>query len=455
MIKDLKETLKLYYMKKTLLCISFIFNVLMSYSVESYYFSEDLYVEDFDVEINADDLYLVSEATADELKLTAESFEIQWNDPEYIWTADSCTAVRESISNDPIKQVESVAIEVDTTKQPTFDAVGYVTYTAKFANDAFGTKTKIQKLAKLERKWDFENVKWTWAEDSTSAVIAINSSNSDFVVTAKVNAEHFTAEPTCQTKGYSKYVVNYGYAGSPLRDSLMTEKGLTEDLWFEVPEFFKTCEYTTNVEIEEFSTDIKSFSWKINGLDVEGNDFSMEIPSAAPLSGTIEVTANGGCSTETKEIPYSIQKQLIRVMWDDVISIVDPNKEYSNFRWYRNDKLIGTAPDYMLESGGLSGVYYVIATTAGGEEVRSCELDFEDSSRSTVLVYPNPAADVVSVIGGQWQAGDEIDIFNSNGGLVQQTIAGDDSKVMLDVSTFSRGIYKVKIGKEQFALIKK
>ena len=97
----------------------------------------------------------------------------------------------------------------------------------------------------------------------------------------------------------------------------------------------------------------------------------------------------------------------------------------------------------------------MIATTAGGEEVRSCELDFEDSSRSTVLVYPNPAADVVSVIGGQWQAGDEIDIFNSNGGLVQQTIAGDDSKVMLDVSTFSRGIYKVKIGKEQFALIKK
>ncbi|MEN9949196.1 MAG: hypothetical protein RL106_2019, partial [Bacteroidota bacterium] len=68
-----------------------------------------------------------------------------------------------------------------------------------------------------------------------------------------------------------------------------------------------------------------------------------------------------------------------------------------------------------------------------------------------VFISPNPASDLVT-IGTKELQESKVQIFNMNGQLIMDTFF-NDSFVKIDVSTFSNGIYLIKVGNRKYSLV--
>ncbi len=252
-------------------------------------------------------------------------------------------------------------------------------------------------------------------------------------------------------------------ATMPARDLTCTAKW-TEDpqderIFFAVPETVSGCE-KANIEATNLTpADIK-FSWSVNGVtDESQTGATFSIPENAASKGVITVTgtatgSNGRTSTLSYEIQYNVQRLITRTLWDDVITVANPDNIFVSYRWYHNGTLIDTT-EYYNEVGGLTGKYYLVATTESGAEICSCESDFTTNAETVALsAFPNPTTESITVTGALIEAGATLDISDGNGKIwLRKTVETDGSETV-NVSQMPQGMYIVKVGDKVVSFIK-
>ncbi|MBR5644221.1 MAG: leucine-rich repeat protein, partial [Salinivirgaceae bacterium] len=212
-------------------------------------------------------------------------------------------------------------------------------------------------------------------------------------------------------------------ATMPAHDVTITavweEQPKVEPVSFTAPATFDVCEREKSIVLTNISggKEIK-FEWSIDGkVDKSQTGPEFYIPEDAPVNGTISVTGyipNASGSARTEQIVYKQRKRITTSLWDDVITAICTNYSFESFRWYHNGTLVDTT-EYYNEVGGLTGKYYLVATTESGVEICSCESDFGAAPEATMAVYPNPTVDNITVAGSLIETGATISVIDGNG----------------------------------------
>jgi uncharacterized repeat protein (TIGR02543 family) len=236
------------------------------------------------------------------------------------------------------------------------------------------------------------------------------------------------------------------------------EGPLDERISFTVPETVKGCE-KTRIEATNLAPANIKFSWSVNGVvDESQTGATFIIPDNAASTGIITVTgtatgSNGSESSLSYQIQYNVQRKIITTLWDDVITVINTDTAFASYRWYHNDILVDTT-EYYNEIGGLTGKYYLVATTQSGVEICSCESDFGSAPEATMSAYPNPTVDNITVAGSLIEAGATISIIDGNGKeWLRKTVENDGSET-IGVSQMPQGMYIVKVGNKVVSFIK-
>ena len=421
--------------------------------------------------------------------------------PTYVWNADStqCTATR--ICNNDASHVETETVNSNiATINATCEETGLVTYTAEFTNVAFAPQTATKVLPALGH--DYGAPTYVWNSDSTQCtatrVCLHDAGEIETETVSKTSV--IVSEPTCTNNGLRRHTVAFvnegfttqsydeviaqleqtthsitetSFGDFTLNGQTYTESGVytqilpnshgcdsvltinltvikATDLDLTVSEQFTTCEYRDVITIESYSNGM-TFTWELNGKidNTQTGDF-YRIPQTAPLSGTIKVTGTIGGVAVTKTIQYAIYKEIARQMWDDVVSIVNPQHEFISYEWYHNDKKI-SIEEYYNERGGVTGTYYVIATNKAGEKIHSCILDF--GTQSQLKLFPNPTEGEVTIAN---EGATEIRIFDVKGKLLKvEQITPVENYSTIDLSRYPQGIYYLHIGNNVFKVVRK
>ena len=224
---------------------------------------------------------------------------------------------------------------------------------------------------------------------------------------------------------------------------------------FTAPETYNTCESgTDHIELTDINSSQITFEWNINGdIDSTQTDGYLEFTDEMALSGTIEVTGILGDTRVTKTINYQRNLEMLRTMWDDVITVVNGKGYFQSYRWYQNGVLVDTT-DMHYEKGGLTGTYQLVAVTTDSVEITSCEMTFGEPEATSITVYPNPVINSIVVEGDNVKAGNTITIIDNDGKVrIAKEISGEGSEEV-NVSALQQGIYVVKVGEETVSIIK-
>ena len=224
---------------------------------------------------------------------------------------------------------------------------------------------------------------------------------------------------------------------------------------FTAPAIYNTCESgVDHIELTDINNSQITFEWNINGdIDSTQTDGYLEFTDDMALSGTIEVTGILGDTRVTKTISYQRNKEILRTMWDDVITVVNGKGYFESYKWYHNGVLVDTT-DMYYEKGGLTGTYYLVVTTVDSVEITSCEMSFGEPEASAITVYPNPVVNSILVEGDNVKAGNTITIIDNDGKVrVAKQISGEGIEEV-NVSALPQGIYVVKVGEETVSIIK-
>jgi|GEM_PF-4128992 len=225
---------------------------------------------------------------------------------------------------------------------------------------------------------------------------------------------------------------------------------------FDAPRQFNSCESGEDfIELTNIVHNNTIFEWKVNGIiDTVQTGNSFEFSKEMPLKGTIEVTGILGNSRLTKTIEYQRNKEMLRTMWDDVITVINSEGHFKSYKWYQNDILVGTDELY-YEAGGLTGTYYLVATTTDGDEITSCEMSFaEPDATIAITAYPNPVINTVLVKGSELKVGGQISIIDNDGKVRLVKDIETDGEENLNLSNLPQGIYIVKVGTQTVSVIK-
>ncbi len=302
-----------------------------------------------------------------------------------------------------------------------------------------------------------------WASNEFTAIWKMNDGTDNNFETMKVEmGQPITAPAKAPTRQYYNFV---GWSktaqGTVTTDfGTMTANGAEFfAIWdaiieFTAPESFVTCEREQIIELSNISNKEIKFSWNVNGkIDTLQTGSTFDIPDDADFTGTITVTGSFGGKDVVKSITYQRKKMMTRTLWDDVITVANPDTAFASYRWYHNGTLVDTT-EYYNEVGGLTGKYYLVATTQSGVEICSCESDFGDAPEATMSVYPNPTVEDITVAGSLIETGATISVIDGNGKEWLRKTVETDGCETVNVSQMPQGMYIVKVGDKVVSFIK-
>ena len=134
-----------------------------------------------------------------------------WDKPTYTWAEDNSYVHAEIIGkSDPSCREEEYSIAEKTTRKPSCEEWGEITYTAEFKNPLFETQTKtVQDGEPLGHDWN-EPV-YTWADDNSSVTAERTCKRDEShneTETVKTTAK-VTKAAACDAKGETTYTAEF------------------------------------------------------------------------------------------------------------------------------------------------------------------------------------------------------------------------------------------------------
>jgi len=196
------------------------------------------------------------------------------------------------------------------------------------------------------------------------------------------------------------------------------------------------------------------YQWFFNGILLPGETKSY-YEAIFTNEGEYSVEISNECGTATYFFNVMINPIMIKMKWDDVIYVPNPEYVYVSFQWYRDGKPISQygSDQYYSEPNGFKPMaeYNVRAYKADGTYDEACPIIPNNGSEikiSSLTVYPNPttSGNIVNFLlklPDGIEADAEAFIFDMNGKIVTQfKITNYLTEVMLDVAA---GTYTVRI----------
>ncbi len=161
---------------------------------------------------------------------------------------------------------------------------------------------------------------------------------------------------------------------------------------------------------------------------------------------TVTYTEDGDTHTDYKETKLSItNKEVVKKMWNNVLSVVNPDHYLRDIKWYHNDEYL-CSDDFIVERPYLTGTYRLTAMTTSGEKVCSTILKFGSFKRDVEMkVYPNPARDQITVVGDNWEIGDEAMLIELDGDIVKRQKIESEKEFIMTLESAATGVYHVKV----------
>jgi len=169
--------------------------------------------------------------------------------------------------------------------------------------------------------------------------------------------------------------------------------------------------------------------------------------------GEYTVDISNECGTISYTFIVRQNPTIIKMKWDDVIYVANPEYVYVSYQWYKNGQPISLngADQYYTEKGGFTPMaeYNVRAFKADGTYDEACPFIPNDgivSETSSLTIYPNPAQNKVNFLlklppGIDTEA--DACIFDMNGKLVHQfKITAALTEETLEVAS---GTYSVRV----------
>jgi len=171
-----------------------------------------------------------------------------------------------------------------------------------------------------------------------------------------------------------------------------------------------------------------SYQWYRNNQPVNGAiQPILESVFSENTKGTYYVEVKGLCGIEkSKEVLVSGNLLYIQMKWDDFMYIDNTSGRYTAFQWYKDNSPIEKYGKsvYYTNSDGLSGTYFVQATTREGVIETSCNKVFTAQTKSSAAkITPNPVRRnenlIVTLQPSNNKANNtRLDIFDMGGRLV-------------------------------------
>ncbi|WP_417266134.1 T9SS type A sorting domain-containing protein [Brumimicrobium sp.] len=194
-----------------------------------------------------------------------------------------------------------------------------------------------------------------------------------------------------------------------------------------------------------------TYTWS-NGL---GTDAMVSVAPTSTITYEVTGTDVNGCSaTQTETVTVNSVDLSISVTGTTLTAL---NTSATSYQWIdcdNNNVFIGgaTSSSYTATS---NGNYAVIITENGCTDTSACYMistvGIEDEELVSISVYPNPTQGQITVDG--IQQNQTYRILNINGKLLKEGefVAGQNQ---VDITTFAKGMYMLKVGEETFRIVK-
>ncbi len=201
-----------------------------------------------------------------------------------------------------------------------------------------------------------------------------------------------------------------------------------------------------------------SYQWINNGVNLAG---LTQPDQVIALSGnySVRVVDNFNCSSLSGPVTVTVYPKPIPVISFDGRVLSTGN--YISYQWFRNNVAIGAGGDaatyspiefgaYKVEvedvngCTGTSALFFLYNLSAAGPQAADAQ----------VLVYPNPAASLITVESKGILKLKMIGVINTTGAVVQQLDA-HSSKELLDLSALPAGLYYLRLETDAGVLIRK
>lgn len=151
-----------------------------------------------------------------------------------------------------------------------------------------------------------------------------------------------------------------------------------------------------------------------------------------PISYNIYYYLNGGVNHADNPVDYTIE---------DRKSVLPPSKDGYEFGGWFSDPLFQSPADIVIENKSGHLQYHALWQIATG-----CS-DEEESQN--IKVHPNPATSVLYI---KCTQGSAIELFN-NSGIKIIELESDDNIEKIDISSYQRGLYFLKVNGKSYKLI--
>jgi hypothetical protein len=170
------------------------------------------------------------------------------------------------------------------------------------------------------------------------------------------------------------------------------------------------------------------------------------------------VTANHSISVSFR--PPCLPNLVIQI-WDDVLSVVNEPANnggyvFISYQWQKDGVNIPGETSGNIyfpdEAKDYTAQYSVLLTTNNGQEMQSCPVNLR-TIEGGLRAFPNPTSGNVTIEDETLHAGDIIEFFDIHGQLVRQFTA-EKNRTILNLSSFQKGTYIIKVNNKQIKVLK-
>ena len=147
-----------------------------------------------------------------------------------------------------------------------------------------------------------------------------------------------------------------------------------------------------------------SFVIRLDGVDYDATADGAELVMSRPTmltpgnyNATVAIGQKGTECSSTASLTIRIDDSHIMYRkWEDVLFIDNSSRRYVGYQWYENGKeLAGETKQHLYNPNGLPGTYYCRVTADDGSVFYTCELPFEQVTRSRDVSNNQEPAQVI------------------------------------------------------------